>query len=341
MKSNIAPAPRSDDAFPALLDTVRDHFSQGDGPYFTTDAKGLYEDFLAALPSDLRQTYTCHACRRFLETYGGLVTISPSGVASPAMWPSLGAPEPFGDGAARVSHRQVGLMGCSTPGSSHYAGCACNEEHRQDQVARLTRERDEARERERLAKRVAERAVERAAGLSRELLTAIRARDSYRASADLRVGMRREFEELLGCGDTTGEEAFERGLIRLRALVAAERRAEEADAYAGRANARIADLGERLDATEAVLRDAEKARKEAEERLTLKRREYDIEVEVHAATKRERDSYIKGYAAAESRAERLLAALREIAWHELPVGTAMDAIFQDIARRAIAAEEGK
>ncbi len=39
---------------------------------------------------------------------------------------------------------------------------------------------------------------------------------------------------------------------------------EEADAYAGRANARIADLGERLDATEAVLRDAEKARKEAE-----------------------------------------------------------------------------
>ena len=45
--------------------------------------------------------------------------------------------------------------------------------------------------------------------------------------------------------------------------------------------------------------------------------------------------------AAESRAARLLAALREIAWHELPVGTAMDAIFQDIARRAIAAEEGK
>ena len=78
-------------------------------------------------------------------------------------------------------------------------------------IARLTRERDEARE--------------RAAGLSRELLAAMQARDSYRASADLRVGMRREFEALLGCGDTMGDEAFERGLIRLRALLATEARA--------------------------------------------------------------------------------------------------------------------
>ena len=40
-------------------------------------------------------------------------------------------------------------------------------------------------------------------------------------------------------------------------LLAARMAREEADAYAGRANARIADLGERLDATEAVLRTAE------------------------------------------------------------------------------------
>ena len=40
-------------------------------------------------------------------------------------------------------------------------------------------------------------------------------------------------------------------------LLASEKAREEADAYAGRANARIADLGERLDATEAVLRAAE------------------------------------------------------------------------------------
>lgn len=82
----------------------------------------------------------------------------------------------------------------------------------------VIRERDEARE--------------RAASLSRELLTAIRARDSYRASAEARVGMRRELEELLGCGDTTGEEAFERGLIRLRGLLAAESRAARLEGQA-------------------------------------------------------------------------------------------------------------
>lgn len=102
-------------------------------------------------------------------------------------------------------------MGCNAPGATHHVACDCREAAVSADIARLTRERDEARE--------------RAAGLSHELLTAIQARDSYRASAELRVGMRREFEELLGCGDTTGEEAFERGLIRLRALVAAESRA--------------------------------------------------------------------------------------------------------------------
>lgn len=133
-------------------------------------------------------------------------------------------------------------------------------------------------------------------------------------------------------------------------LAASEKAREEADAYAGRANARIADLGERLDATEAVLRAAEKAREEAEERLTLKRREYDIEVEVHAATKRERDSYIKGYEAAESRAARLLTALREIEGKTGHFGEApplpewmpmlsLIAWVGRIARAAIAAEE--
>ena len=58
-------------------------------------------------------------------------------------------------------------------------------------------------------------------------------------------------------------------------LAASEKAREEADAYAGRANARIADLGERLDATEAVLRDAEKARKEAERERDEARRVRD------------------------------------------------------------------
>ena len=121
-------------------------------------------------------------------------------------------------------------MNCNSESASHYAGCACNEEHWQDQIARLTRERDEARE--------------RAASLSRELLDAMQARDSYRASAEIRVGMRREFEALLGCGDTTGEEAFERGLIRLRGLLAAESRAERLEAALREIDARTGHFGE-------------------------------------------------------------------------------------------------
>ena len=54
-----------------------------------------------------------------------------------------------------------------------------------------------------------------------------RERDRYRASAELRVGMRREFEALLGVGDTMDTGTFEAGLARLRALLAAETRVEE------------------------------------------------------------------------------------------------------------------
>lgn len=57
-----------------------------------------------------------------------------------------------------------------------------------------------------------------------------RERDRYRASAELRVGMRREFEALLGVSDTTAPETFEAGLVRLRALLAAESRAERLEA---------------------------------------------------------------------------------------------------------------
>lgn len=101
---------------------------------------------------------------------------------------------------------------CSSSHDEGVLACPCSAPALRSEIARLTRERDEARE--------------RAAGLSRELLDAMQARDSYRASAEIRVGMRREFEALLGCGDTTGEEAFARGLARLRALVEAESRAE-------------------------------------------------------------------------------------------------------------------
>jgi len=131
-------------------------------------------------------------------------------------------------------------MDCKSESASHYAGCPCHEERWRERLAAAESRAEkaeaahagcDAQVRELVSKalravRGQEAAESRAASLSRELLDAMQARDSYRASAELRVGMRREFEALLGIGDTMAPGAFEAGLVRLRALAAAESRAE-------------------------------------------------------------------------------------------------------------------
>lgn len=53
---------------------------------FTTDAEGLFERFLEALPEGRRQYYRCSACRKFMAGYAGLVVIDERGTATPALW---------------------------------------------------------------------------------------------------------------------------------------------------------------------------------------------------------------------------------------------------------------
>lgn len=54
---------------------------------FTTDAAGLFDAFLAKLPAGkARQHYTCHTCRRFVDDFGGLVTIAEDGRKEAALW---------------------------------------------------------------------------------------------------------------------------------------------------------------------------------------------------------------------------------------------------------------
>lgn len=64
-------------------------------PVFTTDAIGLWETYLEALPADQRQFHNCHCCRRFIETYGGLVTVDDNGRTVPAIWNADDAPERY------------------------------------------------------------------------------------------------------------------------------------------------------------------------------------------------------------------------------------------------------
>lgn len=55
-------------------------------PLFTTNAEGLYDVFLSTLPVSRRQHHQCRACRRFVDRFGSLVTISPDGTWEPLLW---------------------------------------------------------------------------------------------------------------------------------------------------------------------------------------------------------------------------------------------------------------
>jgi hypothetical protein len=77
---------------------------------FTTRADNLWSIYLDSLPVD-RQYHTCHCCRRFIETYGGLVTIDESGVTHSAIW-SAETAGPFYGGVVQalssyVEHQRV------------------------------------------------------------------------------------------------------------------------------------------------------------------------------------------------------------------------------------------
>lgn len=84
------------------------NLAAGDNALFTTDAERLFQTYLDFLPEADRQHHTCHACRRFIETYGGLVTINAEGRTTPAIWAAEDAPDyyrPAIEAVARVVRR--------------------------------------------------------------------------------------------------------------------------------------------------------------------------------------------------------------------------------------------
>lgn len=108
-----APVGNRDDAeYDALLGRVHARFRanvrDGAEPLFTTDAEGLWSAFLDAIPLAERQYHTCHACRQFIERFGGLVTIDEAGRTTPAIWDAEDAhgiyAEPFA-ALARIVRR--------------------------------------------------------------------------------------------------------------------------------------------------------------------------------------------------------------------------------------------
>lgn len=83
-------AGNSDDAaYRSILDSFQRSARSliGNGPVFTTDASGLFDAYIGAFPARARQHHTCSACRRFMENFGGLVTIAEDGSIKPVFWP--------------------------------------------------------------------------------------------------------------------------------------------------------------------------------------------------------------------------------------------------------------
>lgn len=89
-----APAPvgnSTDLAYKTQLEAMQLRFELltrgGDEPVFTTDSSSLWQTYLGAFPKASRQFHNCTSCRRFIETYGGLVVIDAStGKTIPLFW---------------------------------------------------------------------------------------------------------------------------------------------------------------------------------------------------------------------------------------------------------------
>lgn len=62
---------------------------------FTTKAPNLWDLFLAKLPEEVRQEYTCSACRHFVNHFGGLVSLHEDGTSHSALWHPKSVPAFF------------------------------------------------------------------------------------------------------------------------------------------------------------------------------------------------------------------------------------------------------
>ncbi len=98
----LASIPHDHEAdYAALLASVHDAFGDGSALLFETNAADLYALYLDNLP-DEREVHTCTACRKFIEHFGGLVTLDESGKSTSAFWCVANVPEFYGASVAAM-----------------------------------------------------------------------------------------------------------------------------------------------------------------------------------------------------------------------------------------------
>lgn len=78
----------SDESYIVFENLIRDRIAANESPLFATSAtpEALWAAYLDSIPAARRQHYNCHACRRFVQTYGGLVKIDQDGTIRSLLW---------------------------------------------------------------------------------------------------------------------------------------------------------------------------------------------------------------------------------------------------------------
>ncbi|OME54042.1 hypothetical protein BSK59_15790 [Paenibacillus odorifer] len=103
--TNYTVTDSANDNYPHFSETIKEHFASfSDKPLFTTDTEDLFETFLAHLPEHARQHYNCNCCRRFINQFGGLVSINDKGKVTSVLWDADNTPEFFVEAVSVLQH---------------------------------------------------------------------------------------------------------------------------------------------------------------------------------------------------------------------------------------------
>jgi hypothetical protein len=98
----------NDDGYDTFLTKLKERvhamFDRHGGRIFQTDASGLFAAYMDASPYSLRVERGCHACNRFIESYGGLVVIFDDGTQEPLLWDPAIAPPAYVEAAKAMAH---------------------------------------------------------------------------------------------------------------------------------------------------------------------------------------------------------------------------------------------
>ena len=86
---------QSDPVYDTFMWHINRTFQDVSEPLFTTNAKGLFDAYLDGFPANWRQYHNCHACRRFIDQFGSLVTIDNEGKTASAIWDRVAVPASY------------------------------------------------------------------------------------------------------------------------------------------------------------------------------------------------------------------------------------------------------